>query len=212
MLGESVIIVVKVEVLLGRPVAELVEEDLASTVLIDGSELGRWVLDWSDPLFDNILGIGELIDINSPITSLVDLLECLPVLKSLSEGAEEDSELSPLDVVCSILAAGNCVLGELEGSHDGWFGIEDLINADHISHTLVDLSEGGVPIAVVVNGAPHLLTFGLLFGVGFVGWQFGTDLFPVDGFHIFLVKSLNLLSGYIFNAYINQIQIHDSRN
>ena len=161
----SFIIILKVKIFLDRPVAELVEQNLSTAISVNFGKFSLWVINWSNPLFDCFFSFTELFEVDSSIATLVDNLECLPVLKPLSQCEKENSELSELDVVSTILTSGNGILGDLECPHNCWFSIKDTLKKEDIADTLVDLSERSVPIPVVIDGAPHFLAGSFLLGV-----------------------------------------------
>jgi hypothetical protein len=132
---------------------------LTSTVSINLFEFFFWIAHLSNPLFNDVFGANELLEVDSAITSGVDSLESLEVFESLSQSNQKDSELFLFNIVSSILGLSrDGVLGELEGSHDCWLRVEHILNLDNISDSFLGFGEGHITIAIVVEAFPVLLS------------------------------------------------------
>jgi len=128
----------------------------------------------------------------------VDLVKELAEGGVLVEVDEEDAELLALDVVdgvestslvavLDLIPAGGLdaltdALGGVEGADDDGLAVEDFVDLEDVTETLVDLGERDVTVAVHVDLTPELLALLDRFG-GAVIREHGLDLGPVDLLH-----------------------------
>eukprot|EP00116_Pleurobrachia_bachei_P010328 sb/3470590/ len=140
-----IIIIIKIERLGDGPLTELVKQDHTTLIQINITELRLCIFDGTHPFLHQLLSSGEFLQVDSPVVISIDSAESYKVLKVLSQGTQEEFELSELDVVVTVSVRSfgfGAVFGDLPGSHDGGFGVKELINADNIPHGFITLGQG----------------------------------------------------------------------
>jgi len=137
-----VIIVIQVEVPLDRPVAELDEENLSTTVTIGLAPQLLRIANIDAPLLEQGHGNEKFGVTHASIIVRVDAVEGDPQLVVLAEELEQPPEFSLRDIVVSVGLGGlDLGFGGLKGAHDYGFEGEEGWQAHHVTHGLVHLGQ-----------------------------------------------------------------------
>jgi len=153
-----------INVLGQRPFSELLKQHFTTAVLVDLAERN---LSASRDAPCGDLGPRSLEADNADavLVGVLDLSEHAPQFEILVQVRQQQTEFLMSHVVgIGILAVFlACSLGGLECTHDDGFGIEDVMESDHITAALVHLGKGEKPVAVGVELLEELHALALIF-------------------------------------------------
>ena len=65
-------------------------------------------------------------------------------------------------------------------SHNSWFSFKKCVTFDHISESLLCLSQWNIPVTVVIDSAPKFGSSFNLFRVSFTNWQQTSNFSPIN--------------------------------